>query len=258
MIEAINIEKSYFQTKIFSKKRVVTALKNFNLKIERNDIIGLVGESGSGKSTAARIIIGLEKPDKGEILFLGQNISNYSSQQLKEFRRKTQFIFQNPYSSLNPRLKVGYSVEEPLIIHKIFKKKFERREQVFEMLENCGLEREYYDRYPHQLSGGQSQRAAIARALILKPEFIIADEPTSSLDISVQAQILNLLKQFHHKFNITMLFISHDLSVIRFIATKVAVLKDGEVVEFATNEDFFRNPKTQYSKALLSSIAGKN
>ncbi len=257
MIDAINLKKIYYSKKIFSKKEIIEAVKDFTIKIKQNEIIGLVGESGSGKSTVARLLINLEKPDQGKILFKGKDISLFSKKELKEFRKSTQFIFQNPFSSLNPRLKIGYSLEEPLIIHKIFNNKSARKERVGQILEECGLSSDFYNRYPHELSGGQCQRVAIARALILNPEFIIADEPTSSLDVSVQAQILNLLKNLHEKFRMTMIFISHDLSVIRFIATRIVVMMKGKIVEIADNDDFFKKPKHPYSKKLLSSIPGR-
>lgn len=255
MLIADKISKIYSNSKIFSKKETITAVDDFSLTIEKKQIIGLVGESGSGKSTVARLIIGLEKPDKGKVLYKNKNIWEFSKEEFKEFRKKTQYIFQNPFSSFNPRYKIGKSIEEPLIIHNIGDKKF-RKEKIINIMEQCGLKSEYYNRYPHQLSGGQCQRAAIARSLVLNPEFIIADEPTSALDVSIQAQILNLLKELHEKFSLTMLFITHDLSVIRFIATQVVVMKKGKIVENKNADDFFRNPENEYSKKLLNSVAG--
>jgi ABC-type oligopeptide transport system ATPase subunit len=255
MLNAENISKFYYSSKIFGKKEKITAVKNFSLHIHKNQIIGLVGESGSGKSTVARLFIGLEKPDKGNIFYNNKNISHFNKKEFKEFRRKTQYIFQNPFSSLNPRFKIGKSIEEPLIIHKTGTN-LERKEKVVQIMEQCGLKADYYNRYPHQLSGGQCQRAAIARSLVLNPEFIIADEPTSSLDVSIQAQILNLLKELHEKFSLTMLFITHDLSVIRFIATKIVVMKNGKIVENKDADEFFKNPESEYSKKLLDSILG--
>ena len=244
MIDAIGLKKIYINKKIFGKSVTTVAVENFTLSIGENEIIGLVGESGSGKSTVARMLIGLEKPDQGNIIYKKVKIG-----------RDCQYIFQNPYSSFNPRLRIGKSVEEPLIIHNISSAK-ERKRIVCETLEECGLKPEFYNRYPHELSGGQCQRAAIARALVLKPKFLIADEPTSSLDVSIQAQILNLLKNLHEKFMMTMLFISHDLSVIRFISDRIAVMYKGRVVEISDNQSFFKNPQHEYSKMLLESIPG--
>jgi ABC-type oligopeptide transport system ATPase subunit len=254
LLKSIDLQKIYYNKKFLKKEKVV-AVSNFSLNIGEKEIIGLVGESGSGKSTVARLLIGLEPPDKGQIFYKGKDISKLDSVNLKKFRKETQYIFQNPFSSFNPRIKIGKSIEEPLIINKIGNS-FKRKEVVIEKLIECGLKPEHYYSYPHQLSGGQCQRAAIARALILNPEFLIADEPTSSLDVSIQAQILNLLKNLHEKFRMSMLFISHDLSVIKFIATKIVVMKQGEIVEINDNEKFFKNPKHEYSKKLLNSILG--
>ncbi len=255
MITALNLRKTYFNKKFFGKTEKVVAVKNFTLSIKQNEVVGLVGESGSGKSTVAKMLIGLEPPDDGEFLYKGKNFKEFTKSDLKQFRKECQYIFQNPYSSLNPRIKIGKSVEEPLKIHtKASSSK--RKKLVLEIMEECGLRREHYNRYPHELSGGQCQRAAIARALVLKPEFLIADEPTSSLDVSIQAQILNLLKELQEKFMMTMLFISHDLSVIRFIADRIVVMYKGTVVEVNDNENFFQNPKHDYSKKLLEAIPG--
>ncbi len=257
MIDAQNISRFYYSSKIFGKKDKIIAVDDFSLNIRKKEIVGLVGESGSGKSTVARLLIGLEKPDQGKIFFKQRNIWELNKKEFKEFRKKTQYIFQNPFSSFNPRIKIGKSLEEPLIIHNIGNKT-ERKERVIHVMEQCGLKADFYNSYPHQLSGGQCQRAAIARSLVLEPEFIIADEPTSSLDVSIQAQILNLLKELHEKFSLTMIFITHDLSVIRFIATKIVVLKNGKIVENKNADDFFENPESEYSKKLLNSVLGVN
>ncbi len=242
MIKLINISKSYGKNKV---------LKNINLEIKKGEVLALVGESGSGKTTLSKIIIGIEKPDSGEVLFEGENIFKFDRKKLINFRKKTQYIFQDPYSSLNPRLKIGTSIKEPLLLFRNIKNK---KEKVIETMKICGLTEEFYDKFPHQLSGGQRQRAVIARALVINPEFIIADEPVSSLDVSVQAQILNLLKNLHEKFRLTMLFITHDFSVVRFIADRIAVMKEGEIVEVATNEKIFQNPTHNYTKLLLEAI----
>jgi peptide/nickel transport system ATP-binding protein len=251
LIKAVELQKVYYNRSFLGKTDKIVAVDNFSLSIYKNEIVGIVGESGSGKSTVARLLINLEKPDKGEIYYKGEDVSRFSKNQLKNFRRKTQYIFQNPFSSFNPRIKIGKSIEEPLVIHGIGDKN-RRKDLVIEKMLQAGLKEEHYNRYPHELSGGQCQRAAIARALILDPEFLIADEPTSSLDVSIQAQILNLLKETKK----TMIFISHDLSVIRFIATKIVVMKRGKIVESNDNDKFFANPQNEYSKKLLSSVLG--
>ncbi len=242
MIEIKNVTKKFEE---------FTAVNNVSFKIEKGKVLALVGESGSGKTTLSKLIIGIEKPDSGKIIYKGKNIFDYSKDEWISFRKKTQYIFQDPYSSLNPRLKIGTSIKEPLLIHKNIKYK---KEKVLQTMEECGLKKEFYNYYPHQLSGGQRQRAVIARALVINPEFVIADEPVSSLDVSVQAQILNLLKQMQKKYNMTMLFITHDFSVVRFIADKVAVMKNGKIVEVKEAEDLFKNPESDYTKQLLKAV----
>ncbi len=242
MIEIVNVTKVYNN---------FTAVNNVNLKINKGEILAIVGESGSGKTTLSKIIIGIENPTKGKVLFNGKNIFNFNKKQWIEFRKKSQYIFQDPYSSLNPRLKIGTSIKEPLLIHKEIKNK---KEKVLKIMEECGLKKDFYNSYPHQLSGGQRQRAVIARALVINPEFIIADEPVSSLDVSIQAQILNLLKNMHKKYKMTMLFITHDFSVVRFIADRIAVMKNGKIVELKKADDLFNNPENEYTKKLLSAV----
>jgi ABC-type oligopeptide transport system ATPase subunit len=251
LIKAVDLQKVYYNSSFFGKTDKIVAVDNFSLSIYKNEIVGIVGESGSGKSTVARLLINLEKPERGKIYYRGEDISEFSQDKLTDFRKKTQYIFQNPFSSFNPRIKIGKSIEEPLIIHGVGNKN-QRKKIVIEKMLQAGLKEEHYNRYPHELSGGQCQRAAIARALILDPEFLIADEPTSSLDVSIQAQILNLLK----KTKKTMIFISHDLSVIRFIATRIVVMRKGKIVEINDNDKFFANPQNEYSKKLLSSVLG--
>jgi len=253
IISAQNLWKIYKKEKIFGQKEEIVAVKNFNLDIKRNEIIGIVGESGSGKSTVSRLLLGIEKPTKGRVIFFEKDLFSLKSAELKKLRKKTQYIFQNPYSSLNPRLTIGKSIEEPLIIHEKLNKR-ERKEKVLKILEEVGLKKEYYTRFPHQLSGGQCQRVVIARALILQPQFVIADEPTSSLDVSIQAQILNLLKKIHEKFSLTMIFISHDLNVVNFISDRIVVMYKGEIVEIAEKDEFFKAPKNPYSKKLLEAL----
>lgn len=226
-------------------------LDNINLEIKKGEILSLVGESGSGKTTLSKILIGIEKPTAGEVTFKGKDIFKFSKEEWLNFRKKSQYIFQDPYSSLNPRLKIGISIKEPLLIHDEIK---DKKKRVFQVMEECGLKKDFYNHYPHQLSGGQRQRAVIARALSINPEFVIADEPVSSLDVSVQAQILNLIKKLHRKYKMTILFITHDFSVVRFIADRVAVMKKGKIVEVKDADLLFKNPEHEYTKNLLKAV----
>ena len=224
----------------------------------REEILAIAGESGCGKSTLAKAIMKLVQSDSGEILLNGENVLNLKhNKDLKKFYQKVQMIFQNPYSSLNPKMKIGEILKEPLIINTDLKKE-EITKIVEEKIEKVGLDKSALNLYPHEFSGGQRQRIAIARSLILNPEFIIADEPVSALDVSIQAQIINLLKQLKEDFNLTFLFISHDLSVIKYLSDRIAIMYLGEVVEIGKTEEIFKNPKHPYTKALLSSVPELN
>jgi ABC-type oligopeptide transport system ATPase subunit len=255
LIEIKNLEKIYKAEKSFLsfKKEDNYVLKNVNLNIKKGEIVSLVGESGCGKSTLANCILKLIEPDSGEILFEGENILKFNKKQTFEYRKKIQMIFQNPYSSLNPKMKIKETLEEPLIIHKIKSKK-ERMDKIFEIIDLTGISQDDLNKYPHEFSGGQRQRIAIARALILKPEFIVADEPVSALDVSICASIINMLLDLREKLNLTILFISHDLNLVRYLSDRIAVMNKGQIVEYKETTDLFQNPEDEYTKYLLSSI----
>ncbi len=255
LIEVRNLTKIYTAENIFSKEENFStlALNNVSLSIKKGEILGLVGESGSGKSTLGNCVLRLLQPTRGEILYKGENIMSFDKKKLINFRRSAQIIFQNPYSSLNPKMKIKDILEEPLIIHKMENKK-EREERIFKVIELTGLNKDGLNRFPHEFSGGQRQRIAIARALVLEPEFIVADEPVSALDVSIQAQILNLLKDLKEELNLTYLFISHDLNVVRYLCNNVAIMNRGEIVEYGEIESIFNNPQNEYTKTLLSAI----
>ena len=217
--------------------------------------MAIVGESGSGKSTLAKALIRLINIDSGDIFFKNKKISNLSSKEMRIFRKDIQMIFQDPYASLNPRFKVRDILEEPLIINKIGDK-LERSKKIHSMIEKVGLASADLDKYPHQFSGGQRQRIGIARALILEPKIVICDEPVSALDVSIQAQIINLLKKLQKEFSLTYLFITHDLRVVRQIADSIYVMKSGKLMEEGKTDIIFKNPKNDYTKKLLTSIPG--
>ncbi len=232
---------------------VVKAVDDINLTIHKGETLGLVGESGCGKSTLGRTILNLIPKTSGQIFYEGQDIGAYDKKQMWEMRKKMQIIFQDPYSSLNPRMTVYDLVSAPLEVHGIGSAK-ERREMVISILHDVGLDQQYLNRFPHEFSGGQRQRIGIARALILNPEFVVCDEAVSALDVSVRAQVLNLMKKMQEKRGLTYLFISHDLSVVRHVSDRVAVMYLGSVVEVAEKRELYGHPLHPYTKALLSAI----
>ena len=243
--------KMYFPA---GKDRFVRAVDGVDLYINKGDVLGIVGESGSGKSTIAYTVMGMYHQTDGEIIFNGETITKNSKNRSMEFRRTAQIVFQDPYSSLDARMKVGKIIEEPLIINKSCATKAERDERVRKLMQEVGLDPTYIDRYPHEFSGGQRQRIVIARALATRPELLFCDEAVSALDVSVRAQILNLLQDLQDELKLTYLFCSHDLSVIEHICDRVAIMYLGKIVEIGTREDIFKHPKHPYTKALLSAI----
>jgi peptide/nickel transport system ATP-binding protein len=256
LLEVRNLKK-YFPIKsgLFSKTtNFHKAVDDVSLRVFKGRTLGLVGESGCGKTTLGRTILRLIEATEGSVLYQGTSIFDLTESEMRKMRRKMQIIFQDPYSSLNPRMTVESILTEPLLIHDIGATKAERVDRAAYLLEKVGLEKKHLSRYPHEFSGGQRQRICIARALTLNPEFIICDESVSALDVSVQAQVLNLLQDLQDEFNLTYIFISHDLSVVKYISDEVGVMNGGKIVEYATSDEIYLRPKSQYTKSLLSAI----
>jgi ABC-type glutathione transport system ATPase component len=256
-IDVRNLKKTYTKHTGFlnTKSFTVNALDDVSFSVKKGQCLAIVGESGSGKSTLAKTVMKLLSPDSGEINFMKQNIVNLSSDETRIFRKKIQMIFQDPFSSLNPKFTIRQILSEPLEIH-MMGDKDEIESKVIEHIKLVGLSEDDLSRYPHQFSGGQRQRICIARALIIKPEVIVCDEPVSALDVSIQAQILELLKILQKKFQLTYLFITHDLRVVKYIADEVIVLQNGKLVEKGSVTQLFNKPSTDYTKALIEAIPG--
>ena len=248
--------KTYFDvTKgIFSKKQIVKAVDDVSFDVKPNETFGLVGESGCGKTTLGRTIVKLYEPESGTIEFEGKDIAKIRGAELKAFRKDMQMIFQDPYASLNPRMTVGEIIKEPMIIHDIYNSDTEREERVVELLKIVGLKPDHIRRYPAEFSGGQRQRIGIARALAVDPKFIVCDEPISALDVSIQAQVVNLLDQIQHDLGLSYLFIAHDLSMVKHISDRIGVMYLGHMVEMGPSNDVYHRPLHPYTTALLSAI----
>lgn len=256
ILEVTSLKKYFPITKGLLRRQIgfVRAVDDVSFSLDKGEVLGIVGESGSGKTTLARLILRLITPTSGKIEFEGKDIFGFNKKELMDFRRKVQIVFQDPHSSLNPRLTVASTIGEGLVIHRLVKNRKERFKRIAELLETVGLNPKHMHRYPHEFSGGQRQRIGIARALSVQPEVIIADEPVSSLDVSIQAQILNLLAELQEKFNLTYIFIAHDLRVVKHISTRLVVMYMGKIVEMGEKDQIYNNPQHPYTKLLLDSI----
>jgi peptide/nickel transport system ATP-binding protein len=255
ILEIKNLNKFFTLEKIwFKPKKYFMALKDINLTLFKGETLGLVGESGCGKSTLVKTIVQVEKYSEGSIFFKNKDISEFSKIELKDYRTKVQLIFQDPDSSLNPKMKVGDLITEPMIVHNLYNDKKRYAEEALKLIKNVGLNENTFNKYPHELSGGQKQRIGIARAISLKPEILIFDESVSALDVSVQAQVLNLLNKLKDQLSLTYIFISHDLSVVKYMSDKIIVMKDGVFKEVGYSNDIYLYPKSNYTKKLINSI----
>ena len=255
ILEVRHLRKCFPIKKTFTGKvtQELIAVDDVSFKLKPGETLGIVGESGCGKTTMGRAVLKLHQPSGGKIIFEGKDITDYKSKQMREIRKKMQIIFQDPYSSLPPRSTVGGILSEAVMVHNIVPKD-QVKDYVLELMEKCGLRDYYYERYPHEFSGGQRQRICIARALSVNPSLVVCDEPVSALDVSIQAQIINLLKKLQQDMNLTYVFISHDLSVVKFISDKIGVMYLGAMMEFGSKKDIFDNPLHPYTKALFSAI----
>jgi len=254
ILEVKNLNKTFFLKEGFFGKRAVPAVKEVSFRLPKGKTLGLVGESGSGKTTVGLTLMRLHEATSGEVLFEGRDLLALTEREMMAYRRRIQIIFQNPYASLNPRFTVGQILVEPMRIHKIGADERERVQMAFQLLARVGLAEQSFYKYPHEFSGGQRQRIAIARCLTMKPDVLICDESVSALDVSVQAQVLNLLQDLQDEYGLSYIFISHDLAVVKYISDQVMVMNNGEIVEMADSDEIYRHPKQEYTRRLLSSI----
>ncbi len=254
ILEVQGLEKTFFLKEGFFRKRAVTAVKDVNFRLAKGKTLGLVGESGSGKTTVGLTLMRLHEATAGKVLFEGRDLLPLSDREMMAYRRRIQIIFQNPYASLNPRFTVGQILVEPMKIHAIGKDERERVDMAFQLLKRVGLSEQSFYKYPHEFSGGQRQRIAIARCLTMKPDVLICDESVSALDVSVQAQVLNLLQDLQDEFGLSYIFISHDLAVVKYISDEIMVMNEGAIVEIAGSDEIYLSPKQEYTRKLLSSI----
>ena len=238
----------------FGKKEFVKAVDGVTFEVKKGEVFGIVGESGCGKSTLGRGVCKLENLTSGHVYLDGEDITEYNDRRMRSIRKKVQMVFQDPYASLNPRMSVFDIIAEPLLVHHLYQDKADLEKKVLDLLHRVGLDDYHANRYPHEFSGGQRQRVGIARALAVNPEFIVCDEPISALDVSIQAQVLNLLQQLQKDFNLTYLFISHDLSVVEMISDRIGVMYLGTIVETAPKKELYANPRHPYTRALLSAV----
>lgn len=251
LIEIVGLKKYFPVKEGFLKTNYVKAVDDVSLHIKKGETLGLVGESGCGKTTLGRTILRLHEPTEGKIIYKGEDITKVD---MLSYRRKMQIIFQDPYASLDPRMTIGDIIGEPLDIHKLYKDKQERQEKIYNLLETVGLNKEHANRFAHEFSGGQRQRIGIARALAVEPEFIVCDEPISALDVSIQAQVVNMLEDLQAERGFTYLFIAHDLSVVKHISNRIGVMYLGHLVELTTSKELYKNPMHPYTQTLLSAI----
>ena len=255
LLEVVNVDKEFYSNAgLFNKATIVKAVNNVSFKVYEGETLGLVGESGCGKSTLGNVILQLHKATKGKVFYKGEDITKLKGKALRVLRKDIQLIFQDPFSSLNPRITVGKAIEEPMKVHKLYKNDDERKEKVISILKRVGLDASHYYRYPHEFSGGQRQRIGIARTIALQPKLIVCDESVSALDISVQAQVLNLLNELKEDFGFTYIFISHDLSVVKYMADELIVMNKGQIEEQGDPDHIYENPKTHYTKRLIAAI----
>jgi peptide/nickel transport system ATP-binding protein len=256
LLEIINLEKEYYsKAGLFSPKKTLKAVNDVSFKVYEGETLGLVGESGCGKSTLGKTILQLEKATKGKIIYKGKDLTTLSTSEMRTLRKEIQLIFQDPYSSLNPRITIGESLIEPMMVHKIAISKKKRKEKALQLLDRVGLDESYFTRYPHELSGGQRQRVGIARTIAMEPKLVICDESVSALDISVQAQVLNLLNELKDDFGFTYIFISHDLAVVKYMSDQLLVMNEGKIEELGDADEIYANPKKEYTKRLINAIS---